>query len=260
MIACDGWMNIKQEHLFGVVFITSTGEMLIWGAKDISDERSKTKNVINHIKNIMVEAKNENIKINCFVTDSAGEYAAARKIMQVEYPNKVFLPCMAHQMNLIVEEIFKESDVYQRTSTKAVKIISYFHSSAYFTGLLRNEQKSLYDKTIALIASGETWWNSYYFCFHSILKTEAALKRHISTTKKFLPPDIIAIINDSNFWSHLYELQNLILPLCAVLNKLQKDMAQLYEVVLTFGWAVKVFFDHPNENFSGNMINRLECY
>ena len=83
---------------------------------------------------------------------------------------------MAHQMNLIVGEIFKESDVYQQTSTKAVKIVSYFHSSAYFTGLLRNEQRSLYAKTIALTTPGETRWNSYYFCFHSILKTEAALK------------------------------------------------------------------------------------
>ena len=76
--ACDGWTNIKQEHLFGVVFITSTGETLIWGAKDISDERSKTENVIDHIKNIMKEAENKKIKINCFVSDSAGEYAAAR--------------------------------------------------------------------------------------------------------------------------------------------------------------------------------------
>ena len=83
---------------------------------------------------------------------------------------------MAHQMNLIMGDIFKESDIYQQTSTRAVKIVSYFHSSTYFTGLLWNEQEILYGKTIALATPGETRWNSYYFCFHSILKTEAALK------------------------------------------------------------------------------------
>ena len=83
---------------------------------------------------------------------------------------------MAHQMNLVVGEIFKESDIYQQTSTKAIKIVSYFHLSSYFTGLLWNEQKSLYDKTISLATPSETWWNSYYFCFYSVLKTEAALK------------------------------------------------------------------------------------
>jgi hypothetical protein len=47
---------------------------------------------------------------------------------------------MAHQFNLIVGEIFKESNVYKRISEKAVKVVGYFHSSPYFTGLLRNEQ------------------------------------------------------------------------------------------------------------------------
>jgi hypothetical protein len=63
---------------------------------------------------------------------------------------------MAHQMNLVVGDIFKESDIYQQTSTKAVRIVCYFHTSTYFTGLLRNEQESLYGKTIALTTPGET--------------------------------------------------------------------------------------------------------
>ena len=62
---------------------------------------------------------------------------------------------MAHQMNLVVGEIFKESDIYQQTSTKAIKLVSYFHSSTYFTGLLRNEQKAIYNKTVALATPGE---------------------------------------------------------------------------------------------------------
>ena len=83
---------------------------------------------------------------------------------------------MAHQINLVVGEIFKESKIYQQISSKAIKIVSYFHSSVFFTGQLRNEQRSLYGKAIALASPSETRWNSYYFCFHSILKTEAALK------------------------------------------------------------------------------------
>jgi len=75
--AFDGWTNVKQEHLFGIVFIRSTGETLIWNVSDINDKRSKTNDVINHIKKIMVDAEEKNIKINCFVSDSAGEYAAA---------------------------------------------------------------------------------------------------------------------------------------------------------------------------------------
>jgi hypothetical protein len=84
-------------------------------------------------------------------------------------------------------------------------------------------------------------------------------QRYMSTSdKKFLPTEIIAIINNQSFWNHLYELQDILLPLCASLNKLQKDMARLNEVVLTFGWIIKVFANHQNENFSNQMISRLE--
>jgi hypothetical protein len=76
--AFDGWTNVRSEHLFGVVFITSEGKVITWGAKDISSERSKTQDVICHIKDIMEQADEHKININCFVSDSAGEYAAAR--------------------------------------------------------------------------------------------------------------------------------------------------------------------------------------
>src|SRR3954466_8571825 len=63
---------------------------------------------------------------------------------------------MAHQMNLVVSDIFKESPQYKQISKNAICIISYFHSSTYFTRLLKNEQMSYYGQIIALITSGET--------------------------------------------------------------------------------------------------------
>ena len=96
--------------------------------------------------------------------------------MCIEYKDKVFLPCMAHQMNLVFGDIFKESKKYKEISTKAIRIVSFFHMAPYVAGNLRDEQLLIYNKTIALSRPGDTRWNSYYFCFHSLLKTEAALK------------------------------------------------------------------------------------
>ena len=55
---------------------------------------------------------------------------------------------MAHQMNLIFGEIFKESELYQRTSKEAIQIVSFFHSSTFFTGNLRDEQVRIYKKLL----------------------------------------------------------------------------------------------------------------
>jgi len=83
---------------------------------------------------------------------------------------------MAHQMNLIIGGIFKESELHQRISKEAIRIVSFFHNSTFFTGNLRDKQKRIYQKTITLITPGDTRWNSYSFCFHSILKSKSALK------------------------------------------------------------------------------------
>ena len=76
----DGWTNVKQEHIWGVVFITSFGQPLVWGAHDISAERSKTEDVLRHIENLINETEEKNIFIKAFISDSAGEYAAARYV------------------------------------------------------------------------------------------------------------------------------------------------------------------------------------
>ena len=39
---------------------------------------------------------------------------------------------------------------------------------------------------------------------------------------KTLSAEVISIIQDPNFWVKLYELQDLLFPLCVILNKLQK--------------------------------------
>lgn len=74
----DGWTNVKQENIWGVVLITSKGQPLIWDAQDTSSERSRTEDVMRHIEQLMGKAQNKKINIKAFVSDSAGEYVAAR--------------------------------------------------------------------------------------------------------------------------------------------------------------------------------------
>ncbi|CAB4392853.1 unnamed protein product [Rhizophagus irregularis] len=61
------------------------------------------------IVDLMNNVKLKQIKINCYISDSAGEHATARCQLRIEYSNKVFLSYITHQMNLVVDDIFKKS-------------------------------------------------------------------------------------------------------------------------------------------------------
>ena len=74
----DGWKNIVSQSLIGTVIMTSTGKSLIWGIQDMSGERSRTQNVVDLMEKWLENSRNDNLKIICIITDSAGEYTAAR--------------------------------------------------------------------------------------------------------------------------------------------------------------------------------------
>lgn len=75
-------------------------------------------------------------------------------------------------------EIFKESSTYAETAKQATYIAKYFQSqnNVYFIGKLRDIQLITYNKLYALIEPGDTRWNSYFYCFSSLLRTKEAIK------------------------------------------------------------------------------------
>ena len=77
-MAFDGWKNILNQHIFGSLFITSSGEILIWDALDISSEREWLIDAMPKINELIQEINGLGIKLNAIVSDSAPAYAAAR--------------------------------------------------------------------------------------------------------------------------------------------------------------------------------------
>jgi hypothetical protein len=87
-----------------------------------------------------------------------------------------FGPCFAHQTNLVVGKIFKESPNLVIASEKAIRVITYLNKSVYFMARLHDEQKIKYNKYFSLLLPCATRWNSHYHCYFSLLRTKAALK------------------------------------------------------------------------------------
>ncbi|CAB4379450.1 unnamed protein product [Rhizophagus irregularis] len=68
VLAFDGLKNILNQNIFGSLFITSSGEILIWDASDINNECER---LIEVMKDLIQEIDMLNIKLNAIVSDTA---------------------------------------------------------------------------------------------------------------------------------------------------------------------------------------------
>ncbi|PKY58602.1 hypothetical protein RhiirA4_429827 [Rhizophagus irregularis] len=213
----------------------------------------------------------QSIKVAALVSDSAAAYASARRQLRLKYPQYVFLPCFAHQCNLAVGEIFKESSILKNASTNAVKLVNYFNhpNNVYFIGKLQNIQRELYSKYYAIIRPGDTRWNSYYKCYLSLIRTKQALRNLVThyeppektssrSTELYLSTDICQIIMGDLFWSRISQLATLMKPYCRALDKLQIDKARLHDVALSFEYFIKFWEQNTDRFLSEGIISRLE--
>ncbi|GBC06082.1 hypothetical protein RclHR1_06610005 [Rhizophagus clarus] len=116
-----------------------------------------------------------------------------------------------------------------------------------------------------LIKPGETCWNSYYFCYQSVFKNKRALKslagrndlsditviqdEEENNGSKLMASKIISIIDNPDFWLNLIELEKILYPYYAALNLLQKDKAQLYDILHSFGYFMQCTLECNDENY-----------
>nr|CAG8612558.1 9116_t:CDS:2 [Entrophospora candida] len=271
----DGWKNIKKQEILGSVLITSHGQVLIWGGEDVSRNRLQWQNIKELSLNFLDKLDELNIKYNAMITDSASQNQAARKRLAPERRDVFFGPCFAHQTNLIVGEIFKESSSLVVSSEKAIQIISFLNRSVYFMAKLRDEQKFKYNKYFALLLPCATRWNSHYHCYSSLLRTKFALKMLVSKyapieyeaddnytgndeNDRKMPLEICRIVDDEDWWRDIKKLEKLLLPFCGALNKLQTDNARLHDVLHCFAYFYKMWKEYPDQNLGAGMIIRLE--
>ncbi|PKY32840.1 hypothetical protein RhiirB3_493158 [Rhizophagus irregularis] len=235
--------NVKNEQLLGTVLISSEGRPYVWKAVDISAERENFTAVINKTEAMLTEFKKKGITVCAIVTDSASVYAAARRRMRILKRSIIFLPCFAHQINLCVGKIFKESTEFKTTIDRAIRLATYFKNSnhKFFIAHLKEQQYETYKKYIAIAVPGETRWNSVYYMCISLLKTQQALQilainyklpiveTHRQGGALTLPREIFEIIDSSTFWDQLILINEILEPYCKILNVLQCDKARLFQ-------------------------------
>jgi hypothetical protein len=74
----------------------------------------------------------------------------------------------------------------------------------------------------------------------------------------YLNSELCQILLDNDWWEKIELLQDILLPYCGVLNKLQCDKACLYEVLHALGYFMQFWKQFPDTDLGNQMIDRLE--
>ncbi|XP_072389901.1 E3 SUMO-protein ligase ZBED1-like [Diabrotica undecimpunctata] len=126
-----------------------------------------SENLRNQIINVVQEWEIAN-KIQAIVTDNARNITSAIKLTGWSH-----LPCLAHTINLIVQDALK---LIQPLQQKVKKIVEHFHRSTTAAEKFKEIQIQMIGKSLKLIIDVVTRWNSTYLMFSRICELQAPLE------------------------------------------------------------------------------------
>ncbi|XP_050338890.1 E3 SUMO-protein ligase ZBED1-like isoform X2 [Bactrocera neohumeralis] len=186
-ITTDCWSSKANESYLTVTCHFIDGDFKIRSAVLTT---SKLANELNHsAANISVSLReclqkwNIFQKVNCEVTDNAASMSKACELLQNRH-----LPCFAHSINLVVQDLLCTEKVKALLSN-CKHIVAYFKSSTIAYAKLKKEQGS--EKQYSLIQEVSTRWNSAFAMVQRILLIKDAIFAVLLRTPK-APPVLTA--------------------------------------------------------------------
>ena len=234
-LVLDGWENIKREHITGVQLICHFGQTVeTLGSFDCGSDHDGLA-IAREIEGFIDTICKENITLISVTTDDAGQCSRARRILSLRWGHLVFTFCIAHQVNLLLNEICNNAS-FESIVTKATSIINHLNkSSAKFLKLARMKMIEIYGKSVSLESPCLTRWNSIHRAICSLLKVKSALQNFaISYDSHRDFPSVCKELRYESFWSALEKAEAELSPFVQMSLKFQQTHTNCADVCLAF--------------------------
>ncbi|XP_055357215.1 uncharacterized protein LOC129602246 [Paramacrobiotus metropolitanus] len=195
--------------------------------------------------------------------DSDAAHVKARRLMKEKYPSKIFLPCSAHQINLIVKDVLTSVPKFSAVCKKAVDIVSLLAARTKALSVLREEQMKYNGSTTAISKPCDTRWYSYNNMFRAIVKSRLPLQGMVARladdrSKTEGLTKLKAIIEDAAFWSALKYVVEILDPITVAQGITETDGCTLGDVISQFAKIYHVFIALENDDLANVLGSTLE--
>jgi hypothetical protein len=174
-LARDGWSSVNNHLLLNMMCVSPAGEEFL-GAIDTSGHMKDAIYIANVIKRYLIEVGPENIVQVC--TDNAKVMRKAVSIVQQQWPHLYFQGCMAHALNLLLQDW----DLPQWASSiveDAQKIV-WFIRACHVPLALFCKHATIHAKGISLLSPGATRFATNFLMVARILDVKETLKQTVT--------------------------------------------------------------------------------
>jgi len=141
----DGWSNLIQEHWTN--YILTTPRPIFFSAHPTGEIRQDGETIAKDLENVIIQVGIS--KISAVITDNTSVMKKAWRLLRFNYPEILFLGCIAHSLNLLIGDIMKLS--WSADILKDAKaVVLYFRSHQIPMAILKRHQLATYQQQISL--------------------------------------------------------------------------------------------------------------
>ncbi|GJE84312.1 hypothetical protein PsYK624_003880 [Phanerochaete sordida] len=253
----DGWKNIAKTNVTTSV-ITVNHKTHILRTHNMTGRPKTGDEMLSLIRSDIQDAqKRLKVVIIGWTTDDGPDGKKARRILAAEEPQLIVTVCWAHQINLVVGDLFSLPEIAEVIAA-AVEIVKWFNAHGAALDLHREAQKihdPLHDP-LALLLPVITRWTAHFQSVSRLLRLSIPT-RSCSVTRrdklltsagrtaeaKGKAQEVLRIVDDPDFWVRLTRVKTYLEPLAIAANVTQASHTRLDHVLITLGKLFHAFSD-----------------
>ena len=174
-LAADGWSSVTNTPLMNVMCVCPAGEEFL-GAIDTSGETKDAKYIAGILKNYIQQLGPQNVVQIC--TDNASVMRKAAKILRKEWPHLYFQGCMAHALNLLLQD-WGNQPWARDVVSDAHKIVKFVKNRHAPLALFRKHERAS-GKGLNLLSPGATRFATNFLMVSRLLEVKQTLKEAVN--------------------------------------------------------------------------------
>jgi hypothetical protein len=174
-LAGDGWNSVNNHPLLNMMCISPAGEEFL-GAIDTSGHMKNAVYIADVIKRYLIEVGPENVVQVC--TDNANVMRKAVSIVQQQWPDLYFQGCMAHALNLLLQD-WGLSQWASSMVEDAQKIVRFIRARHVPLALFR-KHAAIHAKGLSMLSPGAIRFGTNFLMVARVLDVKEALKQTVT--------------------------------------------------------------------------------